>query len=69
MRETTHTNHCLCGREFQPATSFVVTEKPVITITRVCTDCGDTLGNGSFAERAERANLLLRRAGESEVRR
>lgn len=58
---------CLCGAIFQPAESFIVTPHPVVTITRVCTDCADTLGTGSFAERLARANLLLRRVAETEV--
>ncbi|NOT64421.1 MAG: hypothetical protein HOP19_29735 [Acidobacteria bacterium] len=62
------TKRCLCGGVFQPTTSFVVTAQPVVTITRVCADCADTLGTGSFAERLARANLLLRRVAESEAR-
>ena len=62
------TKRCLCGADFQPSQSFLITPQPVLTITRVCADCADTLGNGSFAERLERANLILRRNAETEVR-
>ncbi len=61
------THHCFCGAEFLPAESFVITEKPITTVTRVCVDCADTFSNGSFAEQIERANLLLRRTAETEV--
>lgn len=53
---------CLCGQEFQPSESFLITESPVLTITRVCSICADTLAHGSFAERGVLARLLLARA-------
>jgi len=56
------TKPCICGREFSPGQAFVITETPIITITRVCADCSATLASGSFAERGEFARLLLARA-------
>lgn len=62
------TKACLCGEDFQPGSAFVVTETPLVTITRVCATCSDTLASGSFAERAKLARLLLAKAkgGRSE---
>ena len=56
------TKACLCGQNFLPGQAFVITESPIITITRVCVDCSATLASGSFAERGKLARLLLARA-------
>lgn len=50
---------CLCGQEFQPSGSFLITKSPVLTITQICQVCAATLAKGSFAERGELARRLL----------
>lgn len=60
------TNHCLCGQDFRPGSAFVITENPVVTVSRVCGACSTTLSSGSFAERGELARLLLTHAKGSE---
>lgn len=60
----TQEKKCLCGGFFYTAGSFVVIEKPVLTIIGVCGDCARQLGDGSFQERLELAAKLIRSANE-----
>lgn len=60
----TQEKKCLCEGLFYTAESFVVLEKPVLTIIGICGDCSRQLGDGSFKERLELAARLIRSAND-----